>query len=76
MNYFIVSAGFFISAATLYSARYITSALLATILNGYGSSIVTSQTLSLFVLSLVALILAILFLLLGLHKERKQLKKR
>lgn len=69
MKYFIVSAGLFIAAAILYSSRYITSAVIGLIGNGVGENILTSHTQSLSILSIVAVVLAVLFLLVGLIKK-------
>jgi hypothetical protein len=66
MKYFIISAGFFISAAILYSARYITSGLISLVMNAVGDDILTPHTQPLLIWSVISVILAVLFLIIGL----------
>lgn len=69
MKYFIVSTGLFVIASILYSAAYITSAILHTISNSFGGNILLSQTQPLSIFGLIALLGAILFLFIGLFKK-------
>lgn len=74
MKYFIVSTGLFIAAAILYSAAYITSAIIHLITSSIGGSILTSQAQPLFILSIVTVVLAIIFLSVGLFKKAEYKK--
>jgi hypothetical protein len=67
MKYLIVSAGLFIAAAILYAARYVASALLVSARQSESDkkSILTHHTQSLHIWSIGAMILAIIFLLMG-----------
>lgn len=69
MKYLIVSTGLFITAAILYSTAYISSAIVHLITNRVGENILTSQTQPLFIWSILTVILAIIFLLVGLFKK-------
>ncbi|MFP3355811.1 hypothetical protein R0K17_00505 [Planococcus sp. SIMBA_143] len=71
MKYVIVSTGLFISAAIMFSAAYIASAILRSITGGYGQSILTPQTQLLYSLSIITALAAITLLAIDYFKKDK-----
>lgn len=69
MKYFILSTGLFITAALLYSTAYIASAIVHLITNSIGEDLLIPQTQTLSIMSLLTLILAISFLVVGLIQK-------
>ncbi|MGD7044808.1 hypothetical protein [Jeotgalibacillus proteolyticus] len=75
MKYVILSTGILIASAILYSAAYITSAIIKLIGSSVGDDVLTSQAQPLYVLSIIALIAAILILIIGFLKKDNGIKQ-
>ncbi|MGB6407770.1 MAG: hypothetical protein WBF39_09850 [Planococcus donghaensis] len=69
MKYIIVSMGLFISAAIMFSAAYIASAIINLIVGSVGQSVLTSQTQVLYLVSIVTALAAVVFFVLGYFKK-------
>lgn len=65
----VIASALLIVSAILYSARFITSALIGIIMNGMGDDIYYPHTQPLLILSIITLVVAVLLFLIDYFKK-------